>query len=338
MPMKKRTQNLILFIIVLVSVALPLLIVEVVAGLILDAKQPPMPNIRGGFEYIETHPVLERQLKCGGIYKNAYFNQSSNDIIGVTYSLDSYRRRITPVEKENRDKFLAFFGCSYVFGWAVNDHETLPANVSKYCREYVPYNYGIPGVATQHMYYRLLHGNIRDEIPEEKGILIYLYAHFHNNRIIGGMPDFNVYVENFPCYEIENDSLIYKGSFREAYPWRSRVYDTLFKSSTVKAFNLYLPLRYSEKHWDTIAAQIIESKRLFQEQFPDCPMVVVMTGPQETGKFLKSRLSDNAIQCIMLFDLISIELYRSKLYPDGHPKPELYDLMAKVIANELQLE
>lgn len=310
---------------------------ETVAGYILVARKSPMTNIEGGYNYIDPHPIIDRQLKSGGAYENVFFNERTNSYIKVQYTMDQFRRRVTAADKKGRDKFIAIFGCSYVFGWAVNDNETLPSRIAAHCREYVPYNYGIPGVATQHMYYHLLNGNMRDEIPEENGILIYFYAPFQNNRIIGGMPDFNVYIHKFPCYEIEEGSLVYKGSFREAHPWRSLVYDTLFKCNTMKAFNFYLPLHYSGKHWDTIAAQIVESKSLFQEQFPGCPMVVLLFDTRDKWNELEKRLVANDIVTVELYHLVQKDFWLRKMYPDGHPKPELYELMAKGIANELKL-
>ena len=339
--MKKLKSSLLTMAMFCFFIALPIAISEVICATFIGNQQPVMPNIRGGYNYLDVHPILGRHLRPGGVYKSTFYVEEENTFINASYTLDEYRRRVTPLHNDDdalRDKFLAFFGCSFVFGWAVNDDETLPFQIGKLTKEYRPYNYGFPGGATQHMYHRLLASDMSTEINEKKGVLLYLFVPFQINRIIGGMPEFNLWTDEYPCYRNENGSFRYKGSFRQAYPWRATLYDVLYKSNTLRAMNFNLPLHHNDKHFDIVLSYFVESKKLFMKRFPDSDFVVVLFGDASKVQPIQSRLNRCGIDNIVLDEVISFDLVRNKRFPDGHPKPEWHELIANTIVHELKLQ
>ena len=174
-------------------------------------------------------------------------------IYDVTYSTDSFNRRIVPIDSlENRNKFILTFGCSFTFGEGVNDDQTLAYNLGKNLEGFMPYNYGFCGYGPQQMLAKLQSGDLIDEIDQPQGIALVIGAHFE--RAIGTMSVFNGWGRNFPYYIIDKeDSIIRKGTFNSGRPVLSFLYKaygkTIAKTSIARALKLRdYPFRITESH------------------------------------------------------------------------------------------
>ena len=95
------------------------------------------------FEYEKTY--LGNQLKKGN-YQH-YKKKSENFIFNINYKIGDDNFRVNSLIKNDVNKSLkaSFFGGSDVFGWGLNENETLPYLFYKENRNYNVFNYGILG-------------------------------------------------------------------------------------------------------------------------------------------------------------------------------------------------
>ena len=95
------------------------------------------------FKYEKTY--LGNQLKKGN-YKH-YIKESENFIFNTNYKIGDDNFRVNSLIKNDENKSLqaSFFGGSDVFGWGLNENETLPYLFYKENKNYNVFNYGIIG-------------------------------------------------------------------------------------------------------------------------------------------------------------------------------------------------
>lgn len=283
---------------------------------------------------LKPHPILGYQLNDDGVYEcSFYFRDNSPPIHSHATLKDGLR--LSPVSEGKRDKFAVFFGDSLTFGEGVNDTETFPYYFGDFAPEYRPYNFGVPGGSVQNMYYRLSTEDLNEIIKETSGIGVYWYFGFHTMRLAGAMPYFNIWVDKTACYEMEAGSLVYKGSFREAHPKRSMLYDLLYMSRTCRYAGLNLPLRPSPKDFDRAAIMLLESAQLFKEQFPESIFIVMFMHYEEYYQPIMEYLRS---QGIFVFETTG--MLKSKglpdFLPDGHMRGEHYKHIAEKLAQKVQ--
>lgn len=283
----------------------------------------------------KPHPVTGYQLNDDGVYPLAYwFRDGRPPIVSRSTFLEG--RRYTPVTGPEREKFAVFFGDSFTFGTGVNDDETLPYHFGCISPAYMPYNYGFPGGSVQNMYYRLLTRELPGKVKESNGIGIYWFFGFHTIRVVGGMPAFNRWTDVTACYELRDDELVFRGNFREAHPCRSILYDLVYLSNTCRYANFFLPLRYSQKDFDLTAHMLVESARLFKEQFPQSEFIVLFWDHRTPYLPVKNQVDAKGVRTLLVsefFGGVDNPLDLKETLPDGHLNGEGY----KRIAEELSV-
>lgn len=276
----------------------------------------------------------------------SYGHYGGESIYDVVYTLDGLGRRITPVEgPEQRTRFMAFFGCSFVFGHGVNDNETLPYYVGRLCTQYRPYNYGQRGQSPQRIMEYIQQGRLRDEIAEREGVGVYVYITHHVDRVIGAMPCFNAWIAEHPYYYLDAEGrLINGGTFRTGRPWRSRVYDALWGWPVLNWFNIALPARRTREDIDLLTAVIQVSRASFEQQFPECPFVVLFyysdlkSPTAKLSGYLRHSLENGGVRFIDATAWQQGEDFRHYLLPDYHPKPMLHKRVAQDLVRGLGLD
>lgn len=275
------------------------------------------------------HPNARTQ--CCGFW-------DEQELFSKIYSVDRCGRRLTPVrDNAARPYFAVFFGCSFTMGEGCSDNETLPFYLGEFAKPYRPYNYGVRGYGPQHMLYRLQHQPLAPELTESQGICIYVWITDHINRAIGAMPGFNYRVRTFPCYVLDDGGLSWRGNFDEARPWRSALYDLMWKSNTMRYFNVNLPFQWQQADFELAAAILSESANAFKRQFPESEFCVLFYYPaiDERNETLMKLLDEAGIKYVP--PLISREEHQDLKYPDGHPTPAENKLVAQRLAEKLRL-
>lgn len=342
MRLKRRKQvlfYLLLFAIPCIVLGMPLALYEVILR-----YQPAPPSrdyakpLNGSFQ--EQHPKMGVQLKAGGVYDVEFTFPEEAPYI-ARYTLDADRKRHTPVADPNpRDRFIAVFGCSMMFGTAANDNETVPYYLGEQFPAYHPYNYGEPGCAVPHMLHRLESGKL--DLKEEKGIGVYVYYYFHMSRMIFTQREDKAYQLPRPAYRYEANGLHYEGTLREAHPWRAWWYDLSWHSRVYRKHISSIPL-YTTHDAHTVGALIVESARQFNLQYPDSEFVLALWQIPGTG--IGWRLPDvrdfvarHGIRTVDLCDAAVVDqLDQWEWFADGHMKPATAARFAQNLGHKLGL-
>lgn len=286
----------------------------------------------------KPHPITGYQLNDDGVYPLTYSFHNGAPPLRVQATL-AEGRRYTPMSEEDRNKFAVFFGDSFTFGTGVNDNETLPFYFGQVSPEYRPYNYGFPGGSVQNMYCKLLTRELQREIKEPGGFAFYWFFGFHTIRVVGGMPAFNKWTDVTACFEVRNDHLTYMGNFREVHPYRSLLYDLVYMSNTCRYANFFLPLWYSQKDFEVTARMLLESARLFKEQFPASEFIILFWDDRTPYTPVKDRVETKGIRTLSVKEFlggVDNPLELKEILPDGHLTGEGYKRIAEELSNRLR--
>jgi hypothetical protein len=291
-------------------------------------------------EYIFIHPdVLESHPVLGVDNKN-----NAKEICDIQLHDKSFKKiqytiedgiRVTPGNHDSNDKFVAVFGCSCTFGWGCNDDETFPARLRRYFPEYNVYNFGVCSSATQHMYWKLKSGKVKNTIKEKEGFGIYLFYGFHPARVEMSLWPFYAY--EFPYYEYNSttDDLEYIGRIGELHPYQRFIYNILRKSNTLKHHKFHFPF-YTKALMEKCVDHLHVSKQYFINSFEKARFVVFI--PSKKRDFPRMDIFISMLQQRQIEYHVCRQEYFDKLeskgadittYPDGHYTPLVQEMLAE---------
>jgi hypothetical protein len=304
-------------------------------------KSLSMPSLNSSYQWRypnETIPdpdVGYRHIPNGEI---RHIVRTEKEIVfDVTYHFDEYGRRKADIrEAEKRDKFIALFGCSFTYGNAIQDNETLNYFFAKELNRYYPYNYGIAAMGANAALGLAESGRLKKEIPQREGVFLYIFIDSHVNRTVGNLPSLSW---NFgsPFYEIVDGQPINKGSFLTGRPITSKLllglYSFLYNFTNLGNREFPPTLSKDQRYTCAILKGI---KNRLASDFPSSPFYVVKH-PTGGGMntVLKSCLEESGVSLITFSDEFEKQFHQSdanlSVKYDGHPN----GLANKIIAAEL---
>lgn len=260
-------------------------------------------------------------------------------IHNVTYKTDEFGRRITPVKnREKRDKFIAFFGCSFVWGSCLQENETIPAYVAKLAPRYMPYNYGRGASGTNYLLALLENRKINKQINEKEGLGLYVFINDHIDRSV---PNIFYAASMFfmPYYEYQDGRLKRNGSFITGKPIETNIYRAADRMQLYQHFP-FPSQKYNEYHYNYICDMIQLAQEKFMEQFPKAEFYVLFH-PQHSSyaEGLAPCLDHRQIKYLIFNNLFSPGEERLYTVPyDGHPNATANYKIAEAIVKRLKLD
>lgn len=266
----------------------------------------------------------------------------TDTVFDVHITIDNNCKRVTPENDSSKSNFALFFGCSICHGEGLEDNQTLPYYFQKHTSNVNAYNFGISGHGTNNVLARLQYKNISEQIPENKGIGIYVFFWDHIYRAIGTMSRYTEWVHSEPFYTMENGKLVRNGNFKEGRKTISSLYEKLYQTNIVKYFKLDLPLRLNDSHIELVTEMILESKKEYTKKMGNDEFILVIYpaykaySDDEMKKF-KSFLKKKKIQYIDLSNWIT---YGPKytLNGDAHPNAQTNELIAVELERRIRLK
>lgn len=261
-------------------------------------------------------------------------------IYSVHYSTDEFSRRITPMEnKEDRDRFIIFFGCSFTFGEGLEDNQTLPFFTGELLPCYEPYNYGYSGYGPQNMLVRLREPNFPSQIKQRKGVMIYSPAHV--SRAIGSYKVSTNWGRNLPFFYIDKDGLLRRdGDFQTGRTLRSLLYSGM---SRIRLLDIFLsrydiPHTFSDNDIRLTAKIIEESFKLFNSYFPDSrTYFMLLPGVDDSDQAVAQLLRKAGFQVLDFSSRQEFKIKGFVIKHDGHPTALWNENLARLIVKELRL-
>jgi hypothetical protein len=241
-----------------------------------DAWFHPEVETHTDRSYYQPHPTLGYGPKRG-IRARAWKRVDERLLYDVEYEIDERGRRVTTVEgRADRDRFLLFFGGSFVFGEGVEARATLPYLVSTHAVRHVPYNYAFHGYGPNQLLAKLESGELRGEVVESEGALVYGFIDAHVRRAIGSMVVYTGWAWSAPCYVLDGEARVRRvGTFTTARPWTAIGFSLLGRSRLLRRFHVDLPFVISDRHVELTAQIFAEAAARFRETFGPQRFVVV---------------------------------------------------------------
>ena len=241
------------------------------------------------FKFEKTY--LGNQLKKGS-YKH-YKQESENFIFNIDYEIGDDNFRVNSLIKNNEDKLLAvsFFGGSDVFGWGLDENETLPYLFYEENKNYNVFNYGIVGGSVNQNLEM-----IRKNINSLSNINIVITSSYQLPRISCNRD----YSFNAPTFKIINDQLKFDGycilSFLKLNFQIPRLIGSMInRSEIIKILNKTFTNQGDSKNVETYKEIINEINDILKKN--DKKLIVLYYGPKKKvdneiiSYFIKNNIS-----------------------------------------------
>lgn len=299
-------------------------------------------------EFFIPDPELGGKCKAGYAGPHHLW-LNGKQIFSVHYEFDEYSRRITPVENEQeRSEAALFFGCSFCFGFGVEQDETLPAVFGRQCDTMLPINFANPGHGPQHTWLLIQQANFLDKVPREKGVLLFGFIDDHIARFMGDKELVATWGRRFPWLEVTEDGIEWRGFMEDRESNESLLLKKLQQHHLgrflTNRLNLVQHRHYTEEEgYQTVARLFVDMKERLVTILPGYELIVFAFPGSLKATQLGAVLKEYEIPFLnygMLYEHLGNDVSGyffadSPGTPWGHPKPILYNEVAALLANDL---
>jgi hypothetical protein len=252
-----------------------------------------------------------------------------------------YRKVPEPSPYLRKDKFLAFVGCSFTYGTGVADHETLPAQLSLKLSDHQLYNFGFPAVSLAEFLAdsKLNAKPIWRNVSETKGMFVYYFLDAHINRFARTISTTNYWFANRrPVFAWPNSASEpqYLGLAGGVAPLSTKFKLYLSRSQILRTLHFDYP-RVNALAIKRYAAVVRSFKQEVLRHYPQGKFVVLLDPTLDAYPEFSDELKGADIDQINLAQLDFERILGSgaSIPYDGHPTAEFYQLMAEVVAPEI---
>jgi hypothetical protein len=264
-------------------------------------------------------------------------------IYDILVSTDKFGRRINnPDIKRDRHSHIFIFGGSFAFGEAVNDYETLPAQLERRLPMFNVYNLGFSGYTVTDILARIRNYHFLDEIPQKNGLGIYLFTDNHIKRALGFMSVIGDWGHRTSAFEDHGSyEFTYVGPHPIAFPIRTYLLRFLFSTNFARFFQIDYPLSLRDQHYDTFARMIKALELEYKSRTLKANPFIFVFYPEYLkpvdGEKLKYYLNKHKIHFIDYTDLEMGEriVEKAGVDYDGHPTAKAYEHLAEMLQADL---
>jgi len=257
-------------------------------------------------------------------------------VIDFVAHADSLSRRITPFADSatKRNQYALFFGCSFTFGDAVADNETMPYFFQKQNTDFQAYNYAFFGYSPRHTLARLQHFDLTKQVAQKQGFAVYTYIEDHVNRSIPSVGWVGMYDGLFP--NLDTDKMQTNGIYKFLHPLAYRLNMMLFQSKTRRYFGMDFPFKYRPNDYKLTADLIKASRDAYQKQFNnDRFYVIVYPDAIVKDSPMIALLKERGLKVLDYRKLFPFPSKQYQLQHDGHPNPEAHRLLMAQLSKDI---
>lgn len=262
------------------------------------------------------------------------------ELFSVDYEIDSFGRRKTPQTGDQIDSHLVMLGCSYTFGHGLKANETLPYYLGKAFKNSRAYNYGMQAYGTYHITRLIESIDLKKEVKESKGIMIYQFLNFHIVRSTG-LHYWSSLFPYTPTYDSSDGELSYVG-LKEDVDWITTNFLKAFKRvpflpSLNQFHQMVRQTTHDREFYQTYALAIERMKNKYLESFPEGRFVMMIHPDEKLPNYLLGLLKEKGVE-ILRFDFSLTRVPQYFIHPEHepHPSPLLNQELAEVIHDKLQ--
>lgn len=242
---------------------------------------PQSVHLLSGEATMPEPSIYDRDPLIGGVLKKQAVRAAHRQVRGareellfdVVYSINAEGRRITPEAGKNADSVVLLFGCSFTFGFGVNDKDTYAWQLAERLgSNYQVLNLGVSGYGAHQMLALLQSGRLDPLLQQYK----HKYAFFltiadHLNRCTGR----SSWIKNGPRYAIEQGRPEYAGDFSDTFSFL-RFCDDIFLHSALypELRSLITQLLSSEQDMALHTAILAQAAQELQARKTDFAVIV----------------------------------------------------------------
>ena len=282
-------------------------------------------------------PIPDTQRTARKLYKGNLSYQ-------VTISINNHGYRIAPPYAPRhltQSQSILFFGGSYSFGEAVNDHETMPYVTGLLTDgKYKIFNFAVHGYGPQHMLAAIEHEIVDAVVDIQPRYIIYQAIVDHVGRVAGHQR----WLDRGPQYILgEAGEVTYSGSFMQCKPSHEncltkRIHRNLKKSFLLQRIWFH---RISADDIDLFLKVVDRSRQLLAEKYPDAEFHVIFWDQPwnpVSHKILED-LKQRPFGVHLIKDIIpDIHENHGELYSvkyDGHPNATAHRKLAQYVVRNI---
>ncbi len=316
----------------LIAICLGLMVGLVVAiGILRYYQKQQSPQFFGNYleDGFEPHPYLGYAPKSNTSLTSCKVAQGDT-LYCATYSIDSVGRRQT-LHEPSAATHIMLFGCSFTYGEGVNDYETFAYHLALMLpyQDQV-YNYGYSGYGPQQMLAHLQFGDLKSQVPQQEGTLIYTLLPEHVNRAAAAPYYLQSWGAKSPHYALEGDSLVY---YANHYAWRFWYtgWHRFLGWSGVAGLMSNREPTYTEDDIHLTVAVIKQSQIQYLANYPKGRFVIAIPPFREKGPLYNDLVTALRNEDIEILDLTNAYPIESTfiIEGDGHPNANGHAKLAK---------
>ncbi|MBR2069458.1 MAG: hypothetical protein IJ877_06835 [Candidatus Gastranaerophilales bacterium] len=257
-----------------------------------------------------------------------------NFALAPTYRFESY----LPYDEAKRP--IVTMGCSFVYGEAINENETLAYKLQQYTNRKT-YNYGTSAHGIQHVLYKLKNSPVfTPELNPE--YIVYVFIGDHLKRM---------YTNYFRLYDRAKYLKYAKaegGGLKED-SFNVVLGDYFKVTYTGKKLNDFLyKIKPQDPQFDLFKLYLKEIKNTLNEKYPDTKFVIVVYNSEENSRtvglkpFHTNRwdeLEDEGF-IVINFDSLEYDFLNKQEFlaiDRQHPAPLVWDILVPIISKRLNL-
>lgn len=284
--------------------------------------------------YFERSSSSERnELKPYKIYPNSICEGDvifHNKVIKtIKVGIDSNGFRRSPDDYDKNKPSIVFTGCSYVFGYMLEDNQTLPWLVSKLTHRKV-YNTGYHGNGTQHMLVDFQSKEFWKKIPDaDTFIYVFISDHIRRLKSPTNLTDANFY----PTYE-----LLPNGKLKAVVPSKEFINanaETRIRNKKLTFINSYGDGFQNPETRALFLAVLSESKKIIKSKNPKARFIIFDVC---SDKDIDNYLIKNKFEVISVYDLLGSYSYEKKYMTlNNHPNAAFWKLVSPKLVSKLKL-
>ncbi len=274
-----------------------------------------------------------------GIYRALSVHKLTKEVVyDVTYTFNSSHYRVTPDNEDHtHTRYAVFLGCSYTFGYGLNDDKTLPAQFQEQDKAYRSYNFAIAAYGPADLLVRIRSENFVADVKEESGWIIYNFLDSHVQRTVGTLFTLGYAGSSRPYFLInDKNELVQNGSFLNNRPNYTRASEILSRSNLARLLNFDWPFRLRKSDFQLTARVIDELRNEYLKKLPKAKFLVVIYPGSGPDRALLNEFENLGINYLNYgqMDLTRITREKTKLGYDSHPSAAAL----KVVAEQLHLD
>ncbi len=235
---------------------------------------------------------------------------AGEEVYSAKYTLDTNGLRNTPQKSDYSSDVAIVFGDNMAFGTGVNDNQTFPFYLYKLNFKYKAYNYGFLGHGPNHMLTTIQSDSFKKKFKNQKGKVFFLLRDDAIKIACCKIP----WAYNYPKYEIENNKLIYKGSF---------------SSSDFNIDPMYLPSEYTEEDINLTVEILKKSQRELHKISLDLELITIILPITFSSQQIETRLVENNFR-VFNFHFADMEYHTTgySRFVDGNHTAKSHNALA----------